>query len=83
VVLEPEERRAHSLMQQLRTVKNDKVRKRKQKQAARMESKQRLLAKEQDKRDDKARQARKRVYKQQGIEELRAKRQRTGGSYED
>ena len=59
VVMEPEEKRAVALMQQLRALRKDKVAKRKEKKAEKREEREKALAKEEAKKGEKEKEKRK------------------------
>lgn len=87
VVLEPQERRVNTLVQQLRTINNDKTKRNKEKQRKRFAAYKQKKAQEQELMEKRLKKARKRMFKEEG--KLRgaaaAKRARTeeGGGGKD
>lgn len=71
------------LLQQLGTLKNDKIRKAKEKKKESLAKRAKHIQAEQEKLDRKAKESRKRVFRMQGIEEERAKKKRKYGSKDD
>jgi ribosome biogenesis protein BMS1 len=71
VILEPKEKKILSLVQQLNSIKNDKIRKRKEKEKKKFENFVKEKQKEEKELEAKRKQSRKRIYKMEGIVQLR------------
>ncbi|KAK9704640.1 Glycoside hydrolase 2 (Mannanase, beta-galactosidase) [Basidiobolus ranarum] len=78
VVLEPHEKRIYSLMQQIQTLKKDKDRKRKIKQAERKEVHKKKVAKDEEKYNDRQKRDRREYFKKEGLEQKRMAAQASG-----
>eukprot|EP00742_Colponemidia_sp_Colp-10_P007843 GILJ01008457.1.p1 GENE.GILJ01008457.1~~GILJ01008457.1.p1 ORF type:complete len:681 (-),score=159.96 GILJ01008457.1:132-2132(-) len=83
VVLEPEERRAYTLMQKLQTIRNDKVYKRKVKSREKMAIHKKKVAKEAEARQVKQKEMTKKRYRIAGQEEARARKKMALGDAND
>ena len=71
VVLEPEEKRALAVMQQVRALRRDQVARRKEKQGERREAKKKKLEKEERRKEDKRKEERKEHMRIVGIKSKR------------
>lgn len=69
VVLEPEEKKVYTLMQQIQTIKKEKDRKRKGKQAERKAMHAQKVAKEDAKRLENEKKRRKEFFRKEGLAE--------------
>ncbi|ORY01638.1 DUF663-domain-containing protein [Basidiobolus meristosporus CBS 931.73] len=78
VVLEPHEKRIYSLMQQIQTLKKDKDRKRKLKQAERKEVHKKKVAKEEEKYNERQKRDRREFFKKEGLAQKRTAAQASG-----
>ena len=78
VIVSKEERDARSLLAQLGTLKNEKIKKKKLKRVAQMKEKSKKDKKQQDVWDKRAKETRKRVFRKQGMDDQRknAKKQK-------
>jgi ribosome biogenesis protein BMS1 len=68
VVMEPEERKMHTMMQQARTIRNDKVKKRKAKNAEKFAKRQKIRERESAKFEGQQREVKKKKYIKAGKE---------------
>ncbi|TFK48648.1 DUF663-domain-containing protein [Heliocybe sulcata] len=81
VVMEPEEKKAVALLQQIRALRKDQVQRRKEKQHERKEVRRKKAEKEEKGREEKDREKRKEVMRVAGIKSKReAEREEGGGS---
>eukprot|EP00012_Vannella_robusta_P010030 CAMPEP_0206198130 /NCGR_PEP_ID=MMETSP0166-20121206/9450_1 /ASSEMBLY_ACC=CAM_ASM_000260 /TAXON_ID=95228 /ORGANISM="Vannella robusta, Strain DIVA3 518/3/11/1/6" /LENGTH=685 /DNA_ID=CAMNT_0053615917 /DNA_START=180 /DNA_END=2237 /DNA_ORIENTATION=- len=71
-----EERQVNHLLQQLGTVKNEKIRKQKEKREKDYAKRQKVVQAEKEKREERTKASRKRVFRLQGIEKERAAKKR-------
>jgi ribosome biogenesis protein BMS1 len=78
VVLEPEERRAVALMQQIRALRKDQVARRREKQAGRKEVNRKKAEKEEEKRSEKKKEERKEYMRIAGQKSKRAADEEAG-----
>ena|SRR5690349_7396947 len=74
VIMEPKERKIHTLMQQLNTIKNEKLKKKKERQKRRPSEHVKEKAKEEKELDTKRKTAKKKLYKLEGIAQLKKER---------
>ena len=72
VVLEPEEKKARRLLQQIQAVRNEKARKRREQKNRHQQMREKKLAKEGALRDSRNKEIRKKRYREQGKSEARA-----------
>lgn len=71
VVMEPEEKKAIAIMQQIRALRKDQVARRKEKQSERKEVKKKKLAKEEEKKESKEKEKRKEYMRAAGMKSKR------------
>eukprot|EP01104_Vermistella_antarctica_P002314 TRINITY_DN1256_c0_g1_i1.p1 TRINITY_DN1256_c0_g1~~TRINITY_DN1256_c0_g1_i1.p1 ORF type:complete len:1183 (-),score=490.11 TRINITY_DN1256_c0_g1_i1:24-3572(-) len=81
VVLEPEEQRVRTLMQQINTIKNEKIKKKKSTQKVKKAKYLQHKATEGKARDEREKKERKSLYRQRGKEEARVADQAAGGRW--
>ncbi|TFK62239.1 DUF663-domain-containing protein [Pluteus cervinus] len=80
VVMEPEEKRAVALMQQMRALRKEKVQKRRDKKEEKREEKKKKEAKEEEKKESKDKERKKEVMKTIGMKTKRDAEKESGGS---
>lgn len=73
VVMEPEERKAVALLQQMRALRKDKVAKRKEKKEERKVERRKKLEKEETRRDERDKEKKKEVMRMVGVKSKREK----------
>lgn len=74
VIMEPKERKVFNLIQQINTIKNDKLKKKKEERANRLAKHLKQKQESELKQEERQRNDRKRVYKMEGILELKKQR---------
>ncbi len=77
VVLEPKEKQIMQLMQQLNTIKNEKIRKKKESTKARFAEHLKQKAKEDKVRDSKEKEKKRKIFKRESLMNMRLKRKKT------
>merc|ERR1712137_340249 len=77
------DKQVDQLLQQLGTLKNDKIRKAKEKKKESLAKRAKHVQAEREKLEKKAKESRRRVFRMQGIEEEHAKKKRKYGSKDD
>ena len=80
VVLEPEEKKALAVMQQIRAIRKDQVSRRREKQDARRDVKRAKMEKEEAKKAEKKKEERKEFMRVAGIKSKRETEREEGGS---
>jgi hypothetical protein len=78
-----QEKQVDLILQQLGTIKNDKVQKAREKKKESLAKREKELKVQQDQLDRRAKDSRKRVFRLQGIEEERAAKKRKFGNSKD
>jgi ribosome biogenesis protein BMS1 len=74
VIMEPTEKKVFNLIQQINTIKNDKMKKKKEERAARLAKHLKQKQEQEERHDQRQKTERKRVYKMEGILELKKQR---------
>lgn len=79
VVMEPEEKRALALMQQMRALRKDKVMKRREKKDEKKDERRRKMEREQEEKGEKEKERKKDVMRMAGIKSKREQEAQEGG----